>query len=120
MKKILLTLSALLVSAAAMSLMAQQSSFQPTVENGVFTLVSGSGSSSGVSKVEIYNDNGELVKEVDMVANGEKEIQCGDLASGQYHVMIHMNGQEYYSPLQIHNNHEPVGTTDQVATSKPE
>lgn len=119
MKKLLLTLT-ILASAATFSLYAQQSPFQPTVENGVFTLFSGAGSNASVSKVEIYNDNGELVKEVDMTANGEKEIQCQDLASGQYHVMIFMNGQEYYSPLQIHNNHAPVGTTDQVATSKPE
>jgi hypothetical protein len=109
MKKLLLSFF-LLVFATAMNALAQ-SPFHPTIDNGVFYLYMGS-TGPEVSKIEIFNDNGDLVKEADMVANKEKSIHCEDLASGMYHVMIHMNGQEYYSPLEIKNSEESASTND--------
>jgi|GEM_PF-6545198 len=112
MKKLLLSLS-LLVSVATINALAQSNSpFQPTVENGIFYLYSGSANGPSVSKVEIFNENGDLVKEADMVSNTEKAVHCEDLASGQYFVMIHMNGEEYYSPLEIKNEEQSASTHD--------
>src|ERR1700742_3251243 len=97
----LLLLFTLLVSSATVSVFSQ-SHFQPKVENGIFYLYMGS-NTSNVTKVEIYNDNGDLVKECDMQTNTEKTVQCQDLPSGQYYVIIHLNGEEFYSPLEIKN-----------------
>lgn len=111
MKKILLTFP-LLVFLSTMNLTAQNN-FSPVVEDGVFYLYSGS-HATAISKVEIYNEQGDLVKDEDMTNNQEKTIQCADLPSGQYYVMIHMNGEEYYSPLEI------VSSNKDQLTKNPE
>lgn len=101
MKKILiLVLGISLFSTLSIS---GQNSLSPVLKHGEIILIQG-GQFGLNSHMELFNENGDLVKSENLHLNKENNINCKELPSGKYTLVVRSENIDYITPIEIKNN----------------
>lgn len=83
-----------------------QNTLSPVLKHGEIILIQG-GKFGSSSYMELFNEKGDLVKSENLLLNKENNINCKELPSGKYTLVVRSENTDYITPIEIKNNTNP-------------